>query len=182
VRQNLPSELMEEKVNPPSYNEISPVHKQLEPNPFISYSQGRKYDREPEEEDDSEEEYNAEQTIVGGGNASWIVNGHDIRKKLTEYQLERNLPKTKPEYYDVIFFNAKDKNGFLETLENDMVQQMLKDISEEEKETQNEQEIQSLLSKIIVRDINKAKNTLQQYKNQTNSFERVFTLNFIDHM
>ncbi len=34
---------------------------------------------------------------------------------------------------------------------------MLKDISEEEKETQNEQEIKSLLSKIIVRDINKAK-------------------------
>ncbi len=59
---------------------------------------------------------------------------------------------------------------------------MLKDISEEEKETQNEQEIKSLLSKIIVRDINKAKNALQQYKNCNNSFERIFTLNFVDHM
>lgn len=92
------------------------------------------------------------------------------------------MPKTKPEYYDIIFFNAKDNNGFLETLENDTVQQMLKDISEEEKEMENEQEIKSLLSKIIMRDINKSKNTLQQNKNQNNSFERVFTLNFIDHM
>lgn len=62
--------------------------------------------------------------------------------------------------------NFLDKNGFLETLENDTVQQMLRHKQ----------------SKIIVRDINKAKNTLQQYKNQNNSFERVFTLNFIDHM
>ena len=60
---------------------------------------------------------------------------------------------------------VKDKNSFLETLEKDTVQQMLKDISEEEKEAQNEQEIKSLLSKIIVCDINNAKNALQQYKN-----------------
>ncbi|CAG8505417.1 7996_t:CDS:2 [Paraglomus occultum] len=177
---NLLSRLSEEK-GLPSYYEI-PAHWQPEPNPFISYSQDRKHDREPEEEDDTEEEYNADQTIIGGGNVSWIVNGLDIRKKLTEYQLERNLPKSKPEYYDVIFFHAKDKNSFLETLEKDTVQQMLKDISEEEKEMQNEQEIKSLLSKIIVRDMNKVKNTVQQYKNCNNSFERGFTLNFVDHM
>jgi len=112
VRHNLPTELLEEKV---IYE--TPVYRQFEPSPFISYSQGRKHEREPEEEDDTEEEYNADETIIGGGNVSWVVNGHDIRKKLTEYQLERNPPKSKPEYYDVIFFNAKDKNGFLETLE-----------------------------------------------------------------
>ncbi|CAG8645245.1 8945_t:CDS:2, partial [Funneliformis mosseae] len=109
----------------------------------------RKHDREPEEEDDTEEEFNADRTIIGGGNISWIVN---------------------------------DKNGFLNTLDKDTVQQMFKDTSEEEKETQNEQEIKSLLSKIIMRDINKTKNTLQQYKNHYNTFERVFTLNFVDHM
>ncbi|CAG8641433.1 17049_t:CDS:2 [Acaulospora morrowiae] len=160
--------------------ELSSV-KQLKPNPFISYPQGRKHDREPEE-DDTDDEYEADQTIIGGRNVSWIVNGLDIRKKLTEYQMERNLLKTKPEYYDVIFFNAKDKNSFLETLENDTVQQMLKDISEDEIETEDEQEIKSLITKIIVRDINKAKDTLQQYKNRNNSFGRVFALNFVEHM
>ncbi|CAI2184825.1 10933_t:CDS:10, partial [Funneliformis geosporum] len=145
VRHNLPTELLKEKV---IYE--TPVYRQFESSPFISYSQGRKHEREPEEEDDTEEEYNADETIIEIGNVSWIVNRHDIRKKLTEYQLERNPPKSKPD--------------------------------EEEKEMQNEQEIKSLLSKIIVRDINKTKNALQSYKNYNNSFERVFTLNFIDHM
>ncbi|CAG8737530.1 694_t:CDS:2, partial [Funneliformis mosseae] len=44
MRQNILSELSEEEDNPPSFYETSPVHKQFEPSPFISYSQVRKHD------------------------------------------------------------------------------------------------------------------------------------------
>ncbi|CAI2186023.1 3461_t:CDS:2 [Funneliformis geosporum] len=129
---------------------------QVSLNPFLA---GSKHDRE-EEEDNSEEEYNADQT---------------------------KPPKTKPEYYDVIFFNVIDKNGFLETLGKDSVARMLEDIKEEEEETEEtqdniKQKIKSLLDGIILRDISKTKNKFQQYKDHNNSFEKVFALNFIDHM
>ncbi|CAG8677366.1 12543_t:CDS:2 [Funneliformis caledonium] len=60
VRQNLLSELSEEEDNPPSFYEIFPVHKQFELNLFIFYLQVRKHDREPKEEDDTKEEFNAD--------------------------------------------------------------------------------------------------------------------------
>ena len=74
------------------------IYKRPEPNPFLASPQG-KHDRE---EDD---EYNADQTIVGGKSIEWIINGIRIRERLTQYQLEKSPPKTRPEYYDVIFFN-----------------------------------------------------------------------------
>ena len=66
---------------------------------------------------EEEDEYNADQTIIGGKSTDWIVNGIRIREKLTQYQLEKNPPKTRPEYYDVIFFNDNNKDGFLGTLD-----------------------------------------------------------------
>lgn len=44
-----------------------------------------------------------------------------FKRKLTKYQLEKNQSKSKSEYYDVIFFNAKDKNSFLKILKKDTV-------------------------------------------------------------
>jgi hypothetical protein len=158
----------------PSINEISL-------NPFVV---GSKHGRDIEEEEDNiEEEYNADKTIIGGGNVSWVVDDLNIRQKLTEYQ-KKKPPKTKPEYYDVIFFNAIDKNGFLETLGKDTVALMLEDIRDEEEETQDnmEQDVKSLLDRIIMRDISKTKSKLQQYKDRNNSFEKAFAINFVDHM
>ncbi|CAI2190821.1 9265_t:CDS:2, partial [Funneliformis geosporum] len=98
------------------------IHKRPEPNPFLART---KHDRDIEEEDD--EEYNADQTIVGGKSTDWIIDGIRIRESLTQYQLEKNPPKTRPEYYDVIFFNDNNKDGFLETLDENIVEKMLDD-------------------------------------------------------
>ncbi|CAG8711235.1 16687_t:CDS:2, partial [Acaulospora colombiana] len=77
--------------------------------------QRKKRDLETEEDD---EEFDANLTIVGGKSTEWIVNGIKIRERLKEYQLKKNLPKTRPEYYDIIFFNSNsNKDGFLESLD-----------------------------------------------------------------
>lgn len=55
--------------------------------------------------------------IVGKKSTDWIVNGIRIRESLTQYQLDENLPKTKPEYYDIIFFNSNYKDDFLSILD-----------------------------------------------------------------
>ncbi|CAG8596669.1 14412_t:CDS:2 [Funneliformis mosseae] len=175
---------------PEQLDETSPeilprrLFSQVESDSYVVNPQGSKRDRDSEEEGDDTEEFNADQTITGGKNVSWVVDGIDIREKFTEYQLETKLPKTKPEYYDVIFFNAIDKNCFLETLEKNTVIQMLNDITEEEKETSNniEQEIKSLLQEVISRDINMSKKKLNQRKRLNEPFEREFALHFVNHM
>lgn len=132
-----------------------------------------------EEEDD---EFNADQTIVGGKSTDWIINGIDIRKSLTQYQLEKNPPKTRPEYYDVIFFNDNNKDGFLGTLDENIAEKMLDDIRRGEKtEDTSEHDIKLLLDSIIDRDIKKTKENLKR-KKDTSSFEKNFALNFVGHM
>ncbi|CAH1756251.1 6957_t:CDS:2, partial [Entrophospora sp. SA101] len=99
--------------------------------PFLANQQGKKCSFETEEDD---EEFGADLMIVGGKDTKWIVNGIQIKKCLTEYQSKKNLPKTRPEYYGVIFFNS-NKDGFLETLDESIITQMLSNISK--KETEN---------------------------------------------
>ncbi|CAG8702841.1 7580_t:CDS:2, partial [Funneliformis mosseae] len=101
-----------------------------------------------EEEDD---EYNADQTIIGGKSTNWIVNGVRIRESLTQYQLDKNSPKTKSEYYDVIFLNSNDKDGFLSTLDESIVEQMCSDIRMKEEKTKDniKQDIKIFLDNII---------------------------------
>ncbi|CAG8711368.1 16730_t:CDS:2, partial [Funneliformis caledonium] len=170
----------------PDQSEIVPrrLFNQAELDFFVAGPQSSKRNHDSEEGDDTED-YSADQTITGGKNISWVVDGLDIRKKFTEYQLETKLPRTKPEYYDVIFFDALDKSCFLETLEEHTVAQMLNDITEEEKETSNniEQEIKSLLSEIISRDISMSKKKLKQWKGPNEpSFESEFAVHFVNHM
>ncbi|CAG8480808.1 12853_t:CDS:2 [Ambispora gerdemannii] len=147
-------------------------------NPFINEcSQGSKHGRDTE----ADEEYNANQTVIGGKNIDWIR----IRDRLTRYQLKKNPPKTKPEYYDVLFFNINDKNGFLGTLEESTVAQMLKDIKKEEKTKDNtEQDIKLLLDSIIDYDIKKTKERLKRRKEDKDidSFEKKFALHFVSLM
>ncbi|CAI2196804.1 17600_t:CDS:2, partial [Funneliformis geosporum] len=185
---NVPRETEHFYTSPEQFDATSPVlprrlFSQVEPDFFVENPQGSKRNRDSEEGDDTEE-FNADQTITGGKNVVWFVDGIDIRKKFTEYQLGTKLPKTKPEYYDVIFFNAIDKNGFLETLEKSTVTQMLKDITEKEKETSNnkEQEIRSLLDEVISRDIDMSKKKLNQRRRLNEPFEREFALHFVNHM
>jgi len=186
---NVTREMKHFYISPEQLDATSPeilprrLFNQVESDFYIVNPQGSKRDRDFEEGDDAEE-FNADQTITGGRSVSWFVDGIDIRKKFTEYQLETKLPKTKPEYYDVIFFNAIDKNGFLQTLEKNTVMQMLNDITEEEKETSNniEQEIKSLLHEVISRDINLSKKKLNQRKGLNEQFEREFALHFVNHM
>ncbi|RIB20825.1 hypothetical protein C2G38_2178333 [Gigaspora rosea] len=83
-------------------------------------SQGIKHNLDNEVDD-------AERSIVGGKSTSWVVNGINIRQRLTEYQ-ETGLPKTRPVYYDVIMFTDKNQDGFLGTLEENVVVQMRKEI------------------------------------------------------
>lgn len=127
------------------------------------------------------EERGAEQTIVGGKNTSWTVNGINIRQKLTEYQ-ETGLLKTRPEYYDVILSTDKNEDGFLGTLEKNVVVQMRKEIErkDEEAEVDIEEEIKSFLNKIIERNIKKTKENLNSQKNDT--FEKDFSIFFVNHM
>ncbi|RIB30533.1 hypothetical protein C2G38_2053599 [Gigaspora rosea] len=127
------------------------------PNPFLVNQQGKKHGFETEED---REDYDADLTIVGGKSVEWIVNGIQIRERLKEYQLKENLSKTRPEYYDIIFFNSNKKDGFLETLDESIVAQMLSDVSEREPENTVENEIKLLLNRIIDRDINKTSASL----------------------
>lgn len=153
-----------------------------ESNPFnTGFSQKRKYAFDTEEEEDSGEEYNADKTIVGGRNTTWVVDGINIRQKLTKYQEEKNLTKSKPEYYDVIFFNNKNQDGFLGTLPESTIIKMNKEIMEEIKGAE-EEDIRSLLSKIIDRDIHITKENLKEQQNHNDSFEKEFALYFINHM
>ncbi|CAB4478042.1 unnamed protein product [Rhizophagus irregularis] len=98
------------------------IHKIPEPNPFIV---GNQNDHDINEKDD---EFNAELTIVGGKSIDWIISGINIREKLTKYQLDANLSKANPEYYDIVFFNLNDEDGFLGTLDKGIVAQMRKEI------------------------------------------------------
>ncbi|KAF0477679.1 hypothetical protein F8M41_024237 [Gigaspora margarita] len=147
------------------------------PKPFLVNQQGKKHGFETEEDG---EEYDADLTIVGGKSVEWIVNGIHIRERFKEYQLKENLPKTRPEYYDIIFFNS-NKDGFLETLDESIVTQMLSDISEREPENTVENEIKLLLNHIIDRDIKKKnKGKLKQVKEEdTALFENKFALYFV---
>ncbi|CAG8663412.1 6576_t:CDS:2, partial [Funneliformis mosseae] len=135
-----------------------------------------------EDESNFEEEYDAEQTIVCGKSISWLVGGINIRDKLTEYQ-ETGLPKTRPEYYDVILFTDKNQDTFLGTLEENTVMQMRNDMRRKDEGTKCdiEENIKSFLNNIIVRDINKTKENLKLRKN-VESFEEDFALFFINHM
>ncbi|RIA88162.1 hypothetical protein C1645_775670 [Glomus cerebriforme] len=119
--------------------EILPRHhlfSQVKSDSYVVNLQDSKHDRDSEEEEDDTEEFNVDQTITGGKNVFWIVDGIDIQKKFTEYQLETKLLKTKPKYYD------------------------------KEKETSNniENKINSLLHEVISRDINMSKKKLNQQK------------------
>ncbi|CAG8736790.1 23593_t:CDS:2, partial [Dentiscutata erythropus] len=146
----------------------SPKHisKKTLPNPFLVNQQVKKHGFETEEDGD---EYDADLTIVGGISIEWIVNGIQIRERLKEYQLKGNLPKTRPEYYDIIFFNS-NKVGFLETLD-------------EKTENSIENEIRLLLDRIIDRDIKKTKEKLKQVKEEDIAlFENKFALYFVRHM
>ncbi|CAG8622165.1 7177_t:CDS:2 [Acaulospora morrowiae] len=159
------------------------IHKRPEPNPSFVSSQGTKRDRDVEEEEDGE--YNADQTIIGGKGTDWIVNGVRIRESLTQYQLDKNPPKTKSEYYDVIFFNSNDKDGFLSTLDEIIVEQMRSDIRRNEEKTKDniEQDIKIFLDNIIDRDIKITKEKLKQQKEEhIASFGKVFALEFVSHM
>ncbi len=117
-----------------------------------------------------------------GKSISWLVGGINIRDKLTEYQ-ETGLPRTRPEYYDVILFTDKNQDMFLGTLEENTVMQMRNDMRRKDEGTKCdiEEKIKSFLNNIIVRDINKTKENLKLRKN-VESFEKDFALFFINHM
>ncbi|CAG8498363.1 6748_t:CDS:2, partial [Acaulospora colombiana] len=138
-------------------------------------SQGRKHVLE--EENISEEE----QTIIGGKSTTWVVNGTNIRHRLTQYQ-KTGLPKTSPEYYDVILFTKKSQDGFLKTLEENVVLQMSKDIEREDKEIKSgiEENIRLFLDNIIVSDIKRTKENLKLQNIDT--FEKDFAVFFVNHM
>ncbi|CAJ0751542.1 21307_t:CDS:2 [Entrophospora sp. SA101] len=158
-----------------------PVHiyKQPVPNPFLV---GNKHDHDIDEEDD---EFNADLTIVGGKSIDWIISGINIREKLAKYQLDVNPPKTNPEYYDIIFFNLNDEDGFLGTLDKGIVAQMRKEIRRPEVDTNDNmnQEIKSFLKSIIDRDIKKTKENLNHRNaKKIDSFEKRFALHFVSHM
>ncbi|CAJ0752757.1 13063_t:CDS:2, partial [Entrophospora sp. SA101] len=148
-----------------------PVHiyKQPVPNPFLVRN---KHDHDIDEEDD---EFNADLTIVGGKSIDWIISGINIREKLAKYQLDVNPPKTNPEYYDIIFFNLNDEDGFLGTLDKGIVAQMRKEIRRPEVDTNDNmnQEIKSFLKSIIDRDIKKTKENLNHRNaKKIDSFEK----------
>ncbi|CAH1766306.1 13874_t:CDS:10, partial [Entrophospora sp. SA101] len=154
----------------------------IQPNPFVAGLQGTKHGRDIEEEDD---EFNADITIIGGKSTDWIVNGIHIRERLTQYQLDKNPSKTKPEYYDVIFFDSNDKDGFLGTLDKSIIVQMRNDIRKKEEKTKDnmEQEIKLFLDSIIDRDIKKTKEKLNRRKEETiSSFEKSFALHFVSQL
>ncbi|CAH1768430.1 6566_t:CDS:2, partial [Entrophospora sp. SA101] len=158
-----------------------PVHiyKQPVPNPFLVRN---KHDHDIDEEDD---EFNADLTIVGGKSIDWIISGINIREKLAKYQLDVNPPKTNPEYYDIIFFNLNDEDGFLGTLDKGIVAQMRKEIRRPEVDTNDNmnQEIKSFLKSIIDRDIKKTKENLNHRNaKKIDSFEKRFALHFVSHM
>ncbi|CAG8447334.1 9810_t:CDS:2 [Funneliformis caledonium] len=96
-------------------------------------------------------EYNADQTIISRKSTDWIINGIRVRENLTQYQLKNNPPKTRLEYYDVIFFNDYNKDGFLGTLDENIVEQMLNDIrgKEEKTEDNSEHDIKLPLDNVI---------------------------------
>ena len=107
--------------------------------------------------------------------------GIRIRERPTEYQLERNPPKTRPEYYDVIFLNDNNKDSFLGTLNNNTVQQMLNDVRRKEDDTMDH-DIKLLLDSVIDRDIEKTREKIKQLRGDITSFEQNFALNFVSHM
>nr|CAG8465896.1 8316_t:CDS:2 [Entrophospora candida] len=167
-----------------SFYNTFPIHiyNQSEPDPFVAGLQGTKHGRDIEEEDD---EFNADITIISGKSTDWIVNGIHIRERLTQYQLDKNPSKTKPEYYDVIFFNSNDKDGFLGTLDKSIIVQMRNDIRKKEEKTKDnmEQEIKLFLDSIIDRDIKKTKEKLNRQKEETiSSFEKSFALHFVSQL
>ena len=159
-------------------NQITTGYDFLTINPNPEPSQGIKRDLDNEVD---KEEYGAERTIVGGKSTSWVVNGINIRQRLTEYQ-RTGLQKTRPEYYDVILFTDKNQDGFLETLEENVVVQMRKDIERKDEKTEDniEKKIKLFLNNIITRDIKKTKENLKLQKNDT--FEEDFAIFFVNHM
>ncbi|CAB4388588.1 unnamed protein product [Rhizophagus irregularis] len=154
------------------------IHKIPEPNPFIV---GNQNDHDINEKDD---EFNAELTIVGGKSIDWIISGINIREKLTKYQLDANLSKANPEYYDIVFFNLNDEDGFLGTLDKGIVAQMRKEIKRAKVDTNDnmDQEIKLFLKSIVRRDIKKTKENLNQNAEKIGSFEKGFVLHFVKHM
>jgi len=113
------------------------IEKKPLPNPFLANQQGKKRNLETEDDD---EEFDADLTVIGGTSSEWIVNGIRIRERLTAFQ-STILPRTKPEYYDILFFNSHI-DGFLQTLDESIITQMLSDISDKETENVVESKIE----------------------------------------
>jgi len=160
--------------------EVSPrnIEKKPLPNPFLANQHGKKRNLETEDDD---EEFDADLTVIGGTSSEWIVNGIRIRERLTAFQ-STILPRTKPEYYDILFFNSHI-DGFLQTLDESIITQMLSDISDKETENVVESKIELSLDRLIDRDIKKTKEKLKQVKEKdTGSFESIFALSFVRHM
>lgn len=103
---------------------------------------------------------------------------------MTKYQLDANLSKANPEYYDVVFFNLNDEDGFLGTLDKGIVAQMRKEIKRAKVDTNDnmDQEIKLFLKSIVRRDIKKTKENLNQNAEKIGSFEKGFVLHFVKHM
>ncbi|CAG8477864.1 34077_t:CDS:2, partial [Racocetra persica] len=173
--------ILTEKASKNLHYNFSPkyINKKPLPNPFLVNQQEKKYDFES---DDNDKEFNTSLTIVDRKNTEWIVNGINIRECLKEYQLKNNLSKMCLEYYDIIFFNFTNE-GFLKTLDENIITQMFSDISESEIEITVENEVKLLLDSIIDRDIKNTKERLNQVKEEdTFLFENKFALNFVRHM
>ncbi|CAG8586005.1 6962_t:CDS:2 [Paraglomus brasilianum] len=106
--------------------------------------------------------------------------GGNIRERFTEYQLERKPPKTRPEYYDVIFFNGKKKDSFLWTFDDNIVQQMLTCVKKRELKDTVNHDIKSLLDNVIDRDIKKTLEKIKALREDTTSFEQNFAVKLIE--
>lgn len=81
------------------------------------------------------------------------------------------------------FFNDNNKDGFLGTLDENIVEKMLDDVRRKEEKTEDTSghEIKLLLDSIIDRNIEKTKEKLKPNEDIP-SFEKNFALNFVRHM
>ncbi|CAG8742693.1 24309_t:CDS:2, partial [Dentiscutata erythropus] len=144
---------------------------------YMTFTQADEFIRNKRDLDNEVDD--VERTIVGGKSTSWVVNGISICQRLTEYQ-ETGFPKTKPEYYDTILFTNKNQNGFLETLEENVIVQMHKEIKKKDEKTENniEKKIKSFLNNIITQNIKKTKENLKLQKNDIfeEDFAKIFDM------
>ncbi|CAG8458316.1 456_t:CDS:1 [Dentiscutata erythropus] len=104
-------------------------------------------------ESDDESCYEESNTIFGDKTVSWIVNSIDIYYQLIKYKAA-GVTRTRPEYYNIIFFSNKNE-GFLGTLDNNIIVQMCKDIEYGVIKESFENEIESFINNIVNQDIKK---------------------------